>query len=234
MQKILGHLRKAVQKYNMIENGDKIAVGVSGGKDSLILLEGLVRLRRFIGIDYEIMALSVDAMFGGTATDFSEITEYCQKLSVPHLIIPTRIGEIVFDVRKERSPCSLCARMRRGALNNTAAELGCSKLALGHNSDDAAETFIMNLLTEGRIGCFSPVTLLEDKNLTIIRPLILAPEKDIRRTAKKANLPVLDSNCPADGHTNRQKAKELIAALERENHGAKCRIIGAIQRDIWR
>lgn len=233
MQKILGYLRKAVQQYNMIENGDKIAVGVSGGKDSLILLEGLARLREFIGIDYEIIALSVDAMFSGTPTNFSKVTEYCQKLGVVHNIIPTHIGEIVFDIRKEKSPCSLCARMRRGALNNAAAELGCSKLALGHNSDDAAETFIMNLFTEGRIGCFSPVTLLEDKNLTIIRPLILAPEKDIRRAARKINLPILISNCPADGHTNRQKAKDLIASLEHQNHGVKNRIIGAIQRDIW-
>ncbi|MBO5163442.1 MAG: tRNA 2-thiocytidine biosynthesis protein TtcA [Ruminococcus sp.] len=233
MQKILGYLRKAVQKYNMIENGDKIAVGVSGGKDSLILLEGLVRLRGFIGTDYEITALSVDAMFGGTAADFSEITKYCEKLGVHHQIIPTHIGEIVFDIRKEKSPCSLCARMRRGALNNAAAELGCNKLALGHNSDDAAETFIMNLFTEGRIGCFSPVTVLEDKNLTIIRPLILAPEKDIRRAARRSALPVLESSCPADGHTNRQKAKLLLSDLERENHGVKSRIIGAIQRDIW-
>lgn len=233
MQKILGYLRKAVQQYNMIENGDKIAVGVSGGKDSLILLEGLTRLREFIGIDYEIMAISVDAMFSGTPTNFSKVTKYCKKLSVVHNIIPTHIGEIVFDIRKEKSPCSLCARMRRGALNNAAAELGCNKLALGHNSDDAAETFIMNLFTEGRIGCFSPVTLLEDKNLTIIRPLILAPEKDIRRAVKKINLPVLISDCPADGHTNRQKAKDLIASLEHQNHGVKNRIIGAIQRDIW-
>lgn len=233
MQKILSYLRKAVQQYGMIENGDKIAVGVSGGKDSLILLDGLARLRNFIGIDYEILAVSVDAAFGGVPTDFSKITEYCEKLGIAHHIIPTRIGEIVFDVRMEKSPCSLCARMRRGALNNAAAELGCSKLALGHNSDDAAETFIMNLFTEGRIGCFSPVTLLEDKNLSIIRPLILAPEKDVRRAAKKTALPVLVSNCPADGHTNRQRAKEFIRSLEHENHGVKSRITGAIQRDLW-
>lgn len=234
MQKILGYLRKAVQQYNMIQNDDKIAVGVSGGKDSLALLEGLVRLRQFIGIDYEIIALSVDAMFGGTPTSFSNITEYCQKLGIAHNIITTHIGEIVFDIRMEKSPCSLCAKMRRGALNNAAAELGCNKLALGHNSDDAAETFIMNLFTEGRIGCFSPVTLLEDKNLTIIRPLILAPEKDIRRAVKKSSLPVLISNCPAAGYTNRQKTKELITSLERQDHGIKKRIIGAVQRDIWK
>ena len=234
MQKILGYLRKAVQQYNMIENGDKIAVGVSGGKDSLILLEGLVRLREFIGIEYEITAISVDAMFSGIPTNFDKITEYCQKLGIVHHIIATHIGEIVFDIRMEKSPCSLCARMRRGALNNAAAELKCNKLALGHNLDDAAETFIMNLFTEGRIGCFSPVTLLEDKNLTIIRPLIIAPEKDIRRVVKKSNLPVLISDCPAAGHTNRQKTKELIASLEHENHGVKSRITGAIQRDIWK
>lgn len=233
MQKVLSSLRKAVQTYNMIENGDKISVGVSGGKDSLILLESLVRLRNFIGFDYEIIALSVDAAFNGTPANFSKITEYCNKLGIIHHIISTHIGEIVFDIRMEKSPCSLCARMRRGALNNSAAELGCNKLALGHNSDDAAETFIMNLFTEGRIGCFSPVTLLEDKNLTIIRPLILTPEKEIRKAVKTSNLPILISNCPAAGHTNRQKTKELLTALEKNNHGIKSRIVGAIKRDIW-
>lgn len=233
MQKILGYIRKAVQQYDMISDGDKIAVGVSGGKDSLVLFSGLVRLREFIGIDYDVLALSVDPMFSGKKSDLSQITAYCEKIGITHHIVPTHIGEIVFDIRKEKSPCSLCARMRRGALTNTAAELGCNKLALGHNLDDTVETFMMNLFTEGRIGCYSPVTLLEDKNLAIIRPLVLASEKGIRRAAKKSNLPVYKSPCPADGHTNRQATKELIASLERNNHGLKQRIFGAVQRDLF-
>lgn len=232
MQKILGYLRKAVQQYRMISEGDKIAVGVSGGKDSLILLSGLARLRDILDINYEIVAVSVDPQFNGIPADFSQITNYCEKIGVKHIIIPTHIGEIVFDIRNEKSPCSLCARMRRGALNNFTAENGFTKLALGHNLDDTVETFMMNLLTEGRIGCFSPVTLLDDKKISIIRPLILAPEKDIRRTANKLNLPVFKLNCKADGHTNRQRTKELTAYLDKHNHGSKMRIFGAIQRNL--
>lgn len=232
MQKILGHLRKAIQLYDMLSEGDNIAVGVSGGKDSMILLVGLARIRDIIGINFNITAVSVDPCFHGIPADFSSISEYCRKIGIEHTIIPTHIGEIVFDIRQEKSPCSLCARMRRGALNNFAAENGFTKLALGHNLDDSVETFLMNLLTEGRIGCFSPVTLLEDKNISIIRPLVLAPEKDIRRAAKKTELPIVKLNCPADGHTNRQRTKELTAMLEKENHGTKMRIFGAMQRDL--
>jgi hypothetical protein len=151
---------------------------------------------------------------------------------VKHVIISTHIGEIVFDIRKEKSPCSLCARMRRGALNNFAADNNFTKLALGHNLDDAVETFLMNLLTEGRIGCFSPVTLLEDKAISIIRPLVLAPEKDIRKAANKLDLPVFKLNCKVDGTTNRQRTKELTAMLDKMNHGSKMRIFGAMQRDL--
>ena len=232
MQKVLGYIRKAIQQYNMLREGDKIVVGVSGGKDSLILLTGLVRICDILGINCEITAVSVDPNFNGISADFSHIAEYCKKIRVEHIIIPTHIGEIVFDIRKEKYPCSLCARMRRGALNNFAADNSFTKLALGHNLDDAVETFMMNLLTEGRIGCFSPVTTLEDKNISIIRPLILAPEKDIRRAANKLELPVLKLNCPADGNTNRQRTKEYISGLEREKHGSKMRIFGAMQRDL--
>lgn len=232
MQKVLGYLRKAVQQYNMISAGDRIAVGVSGGKDSLTLLWGLVRLREILAINCEITAVSVDPQFDGNPANFSQISEYCEKLGVEHVIIPTHIGEIVFDIRKEKSPCSLCARMRRGALNNFAADNNFTKLALGHNLDDAVETFLMNLLTEGRIGCFSPVTFLNDKKISIIRPLVLAPEKDIRKAANKLNLPVFKLNCKADGTTNRQRTKELTAMLDKMNHGSKMRIFGAMQRDL--
>lgn len=234
MQKILGYMRKAIQQYGMISSGDHIGVGVSGGKDSMVLLSGLYQLRKFIGIEFEITAITIDPYFGGTAGDYSEISSFCNNLGIRHHVIPTHIGEIVFDIRNEKSPCSLCARMRRGALHGCAGELGCTKIALGHNFDDTVETFIMNLFTEGRIGCYSPVTVLEDKNLTVIRPLVLAPERDIRRAAK--NLPIVKSACPADGHTNRQRTKEMIARLERENHGIKQRIFGALQRsgiDGW-
>lgn len=237
MQKILGHLRKAIQQYNMIQNGDRIAVGISGGKDSMVLLNGLVLLRKFIGIDYEIAGLTIDPNFNGISGNYSAISDFCAENNIEYHIIKTQIGEIVFDVRHEKNPCSLCARMRRGALHNSASELNCNKIALGHNFDDTVETFIMNLFSEGRIGCYSPITLLENKNLTVIRPLILATEKEIRRAVKKNNIPVIKSACPADGHTNRQKTKEFITQMEYENHGFKDRIFGALQRsgiDGWK
>lgn len=236
MQKILGYLRKAVQQYDMIQDGDKIAVGISGGKDSMALLYGMVLLRKFIGISYDVSAVTIDPFFNKKAGDYSAVAGFCNKNNIQYTIIPTHIGEIVFDVRNEKSPCSLCARMRRGALHNTAAELGCNKIALGHNYDDTVETFIMNLFTEGRIGCYSPVTVLPDKNLTVIRPLVLAPEKEIRRAVRKNEIPIVKSACPADGHTNRQKTKDFISEMERKNHGFKNRIFGALQRsgiDGW-
>lgn len=236
MQKILGYMRKAIQNYGLISDGDRILVGVSGGKDSLVLLEGLVLLRRFIGIDYEVVAVTLDMGFKDKKPDFSPISERCEKMGVEYRVIPTQIGEIVFDVRKEPSPCSLCARMRRGALHDAANELGCNKVALGHNYDDAVETFVMNLFTEGRIGCFAPSTYLSHKKVTVIRPLVLAPEKEIRRAARKNELPVVKSVCPADGHTNRQKTKDFLADMERNDHGFKDRLFGAMCRanvDGW-
>ncbi len=185
MQKILGYLRKAIQKYDMLRDGDRICVGVSGGKDSVVLLYGLSLLRRFIGIDYDIIGLTLDPNFEGSPTDYSPVEDFCRLHDIEYHIIKTHIGEIVFDIRKEPNPCSLCARMRRGALHNYAVELGCNKIALGHNYDDAVETFIMNLFTEGRIGCFSPMNYLSRKQLSVIRPLVLAPERDIRRAANK-------------------------------------------------
>lgn len=236
MQKILGYLRKAVQEYNMIQDGDKIAVGISGGKDSMILLNGLHLLRRFISIDYEITGLTIDPHFNGIAGDYSSISDFCKSVNIDYHVIDTQIGEIVFDVRNEKSPCSLCARMRRGALYNSATELACNKIALGHNFDDTVETFIMNLFTEGRIGCYSPVTSLENRNLTVIRPLVLAPEKEIKRAVTRNSIPVVESACPADGKTNRQRTKVFIAEMERKSHGFKNRIFGALQRsgvDGW-
>ena len=236
MQKLLGYMRKAIQNYGLISDGDRILVGVSGGKDSLVLLEGLMLLRRFIGIDYEVVAVTLDMGFKDKKPDFSSIAERCEKMGVEYRVIPTQIGEIVFDVRKEPNPCSLCARMRRGALHDAANELGCNKVALGHNYDDAVETFVMNLFTEGRIGCFAPSTYLSHKKVTVIRPLVLAPEKEIRRAARKNELPIVRSVCPADGHTNRQKTKDFLADMERNDHGFKDRLFGAMCRanvDGW-
>ncbi|MCQ2489993.1 MAG: tRNA 2-thiocytidine(32) synthetase TtcA [Ruminococcus sp.] len=236
MQKILGHVRKAVQQYDMIQDGDRIAVGVSGGKGSLAHLAALVRLRSFIGIEYEVTALTIDPTFGGKPTDFSSVTEFCRGLGAEHVIVPTQIGEIVFEARREPNPCSLCSRMRRGALTNAAEELGCSKIALGHNYDDVVETFLMNLFTEGRIGCFSPVTTLDDRNITVIRPLVLTEEKEIRSAARRCELPVVRSGCPADGHTNREKTKNLLSQLGHSDRGIKERIFGALVRsgiDGW-
>lgn len=236
MQRILGYMRKAVKEYDLIKNGDKIAVGVSGGKDSLVLLYGLVLLKKFIGTDYDVVGITIDPNFSGKTGDFSAVSDFCKSIGAEYHIIPTQIGEIVFDVRKESNPCSLCSRMRRGALQNSAEELGCNKIALGHNKDDVIETFIMNLFNAGRIGCFSPSSYMEDRNMHIIRPLVLAPEKDIRRAVRKNNITVVKSACPADGHTNRQKTKEFLIENERKDHGFKDRIFGALKRsgiDGW-
>ena len=236
MQKILGYLRKAVQRYDMLSDDDRVCVGVSGGKDSVVLLYGLTLMKRFIGIDYQVVGLTLDPNFGGVQTDYSPVADFCATHDIEYHVVQTQIGEIVFDIRKEPNPCSLCARMRRGALHNYAVELGCNKIALGHNYDDAVETFIMNLFTEGRIGCFSPTNPLENMGLELIRPLVLAPEREIRKAARKNELPIVKSKCPADGHTNRQRTKEFLAEMERKDRGFKERIFGAMCRgniDGW-
>lgn len=236
MQKILGYMRKAIQEYDLIRDGDKICVGVSGGKDSLVLLNGLILLRRFIGIEYELVAVTLDPGFNGEPGDYSSVAALCEKHGVEYHVIPTQIGEIIFDVRKETNPCSLCARMRRGALHDATLQFGCNKIALGHNYDDAVETFIMNLFNEGRIGCFSPISYLSRKQIHLIRPLVFAPEREVRKAALKNGLEVVKSKCPADGHTNRQKTKEFIEQMERNDHGFKDRIFGAMKRadiDGW-
>ena len=230
MQRILGHMRRAAAEYDMLRSGDRICVGVSGGKDSLVLLYGLAQLRRFIGIDYELEAVTIDPVFGGSQCDYSAVTELCKSLGIRHTVVISEIGSIVFDIRREKHPCSLCAHLRRGAIHNTAVELGCNKIALGHSLDDAVETFFMNLFNEGRIGCFSPVTHLEKKDLYMIRPLIFAEEKEIRRAAARTGLPVVKSQCPADGNTNRQRMKEFLREMEHKDHGFRERIFGAMRR----
>ncbi len=236
MQRILGYLRKAVQEFDLIQKGDRIAVGVSGGKDSVVLLTGLCRLRRFLGVSFDVVAITLDPGFGGVETDYSPIAALCEELGVPYIVKRTQIGEVVFDVRKEANPCSLCAKMRRGALHDAALEAGCNKVALGHHYNDAVETFVMNLFNEGRLGCFSPKSYLSIKKLWLIRPMVFAPEKEIRRAAEKCNLPIVKSKCPADGHTNRETTKEFLRQREREDSGFTYRLFGAMRRagiDGW-
>ena len=229
IKRILSYTRRALDDYGMIQAGDRIAVGVSAGKDSLALLCAMAELRRFYPIPFELHAVTIDMGFEG-GTDFQPIRQLCEELNVPYTVVPTQIAKIIFDVRKEASPCSLCAKMRRGALHNAAKDLGCNVVALGHHFDDAVETFMLNLFFEGRIGCFSPVTYLSRKELRMIRPLIYLPEKDVRYFANKAELPVIKSICPADGNTQREEMKQLLAKLDRENKGLRYRIFGAMQR----
>lgn len=229
-------MRKAIQEFDLIENGDRIAVGVSGGKDSLVLLKGLVLLRRFIGIDYTVTAITLDPHFNGEKGNYEPVAELCRELGVEYVLIDTHIGEIVFDVRKEEHPCSLCARMRRGALHDAAVANGCNKLALGHNFNDVVETFVMNLTIEGRLGCFSPKSYLSRKNITLIRPLVFAPEKDIRSAARRNELPIVKSKCPADGATTRQRIKLELAERDKTDRGFSERLFGALRRsglDGW-
>ena len=229
MKRVLSYTRRAVDDYAMIADGDKIAVGVSGGKDSLTLLCALAYLKRFYPHKFELCAISVDMGFDG-GTDYSQVKNLCDELEVPLKIIPTQISKIIFDVRKESNPCSLCAKMRRGALHGAARDIGCTSVALGHHFDDVVETFMLNLFFEGRLGCFSPVTYLSRVGIKLIRPMIYMPEKDIREFASKNSLPVINSPCPADKKTESEKIKTLLKNLERENKGLRYRIFGAMAR----
>ena len=228
IKRILSFTRRAVDDYEMIQPGDKIAVGVSAGKDSLTLLCAMAELRRFYPVPFELIAITIDMGFEGV--DFGPIRALCEELDVPYHVIPTEISHIIFDVRKESNPCSLCAKMRRGALHNAAKELGCTSVALGHHFDDAVETFMLNLFFEGRIGCFSPVTYLSRVGIRMIRPMIYMPEKDVRYFANKVQLPVVKSPCPADGNTQREEMKKLLADLDKKHDGLRYRIFGAMQR----
>ena len=228
IKRVLSYTRRAVDDYEMIKPNDRIAVGVSAGKDSLTLLCALSELRRFYPVPFELCAITVDMGFEGM--DLSGVEALCKELDVEYHVIPTQISKIIFDVRKEKNPCSLCAKMRRGALHSAAKELGCNKVALGHHFDDVVETFMLNLFFEGRLGCFQPVTYLSRMDITLIRPMIYMPEKDVRYFASKAELPIVSSPCPADKNTEREEMKQLLSKLERENKGLRYRIFGAIQR----
>jgi len=228
MKRILSYTRRGIDDYSMIEEGDKIAVGVSAGKDSLTLLCAMAALRRFYPKKFELIAITIDMGFEGM--DFEPCKKLCEELDVPYHIVPTEISRIIFDVRKETNPCSLCAKMRRGALHNAAKELGCNTVALGHHFDDVVETFMLNLFFEGRLGCFSPVTHLSRVGIKLIRPMIYMPEKEVKAFSQKNSLPVISSPCPADKNTQREGMKQLLHSLEKENKGLRYRIFGAIAR----
>lgn len=229
-QQLLGPLRAAVQRYGMIGEKDRVAVGVSGGKDSLTLLVLLAKLRRFYPLPFTLTAITLDPCFGGEETDFGPVEALCRELEVPYHLRRTRLWEVVFQERRETNPCSLCARMRRGALHRAAQEYGCNVVALGHHQNDAAETFLMNLLEGGTLDCFSPKSYLDRRQLTLIRPMIFLDEKEIAAYCLQAGLPVVKSRCPADGCTGRQRTKELLASLSAQYGPLDAKILGAMQK----
>ena len=237
MQRLCGLMRKAVQDYEMIAPGDRVTVGVSGGKDSVALTIGLSMLRKYIGFDYEVVAVTLDPQFDHQPMDYSALAELFRQHGIPYEVRRTEIGPVVFEYRKEKNPCALCAKLRRGALHTAAQELGCNKVALGHHLDDAVETFYMNLWREGRIGCFSPVTYLSQRDLTLIRPMLLATEYEVQCAVREADLPIVKSRCPADGVTVREQTKEFVQERCRTDHAFRQKTLHALQEsgiDGWR
>ena len=227
MQKLLSYVRRCVEDYDMIAPGDRIAVGVSGGKDSLVLLAALAKLREFYPVPFTVEAITLDLGLAGM--DFSPVADYCESLGVPYHLVKTEISHIIFDLRKEKNPCSMCAKMRRGALNNAILDLGLNKIALGHHFDDAVETFFLSLFYEGRLSCFQPVTYLDRTGVTQIRPMLYCGEGFVRNTAQRLNLPIVENTCPADGYTKRQEVKELVEKLSVDYPRLKDYVFGAMQ-----
>lgn len=226
-QRMVGLIRRCVEDYHMIENGDRIAVGVSGGKDSLVLLVLLSELQKYHNKKFTLEAISIDLGFG---MDYMPVHELCGRLNVPFTCVPTQIAPVIFEHRMEKNPCSMCAKMRRGALNQALLDRGLNKLALGHHYDDAVETFMMNLLFEGRIGCFQPVTNLDRTGVIQIRPMLYIHEKTVDTFAQRMELPVIKNGCPVDKETKRTEIKELIYSLSGQYPEMKERIFGAMQR----
>ena len=227
MQKLIGLVRRCIEDYKMIEPGDRIAVGVSGGKDSLALLVFLAELRKYHSHPFEVEAITIDL---GMGMDYSGIQKLCQELDVPFTLVKTEIGPVIFEHRKESNPCSLCAKMRRGALNQALLDRGLNKLALGHHFDDAVETFVMSLIYEGRISCFQPVTNMDRMGVIQIRPMLYLHEKTVDNFVTRMNLPVLENRCPVDKSTKREEIKQLIYNLSMTYPDLKDRIFGAMQR----
>lgn len=227
LQQLYSRVRRALDDYNMIADGDKIAIGISGGKDSLTLLYALAGLRKFYPKKYDLVAISVD--LGIAETDMSDVQKICEKLEVPLTLISTQIGPIIFEERKESSPCSLCAKMRKGALNEAALDLDCNKVAYAHHMDDIIETMFLSMIYEGKFYTFPPVTKLDKTNLTVIRPLMYVLEADVIGFKNKYELPVVKNLCPADGYTRREYTKQLIRQINQENPGVKKRFFHAIE-----
>ncbi len=230
MKKILSRVRRAVDDYNMINEGDRIAVGVSGGKDSLTLLCALANLQKFYSKKFELIAISLDMGFEGM--DFSGVKNLCDQLGVEYVLKKTDIAEVIFDVRQEKNPCSLCAKMRRGGVNDLAVELGCNKVALGHHNEDVLETFFLSLFYEGRLNCFSPVTYLSRTDVYVIRPMIYVAEGDIKGYARRYELPIVHNKCPNDGKSKRQDMKEFIISKSKDDKFFKKKMMHAIQTGL--
>ena len=227
MQHLMGLVRRCVDDYQMIEAGDRIAVGVSGGKDSLALLALMAGLQKYYPKPFELAAITIDM---GMGMDFGPVEAYCRSLDIPFTCIKTEIGPLIFDVRKEKNPCSMCAKMRRGALNDALLARGFNKVALGHHYDDAVETFLLSLFYEGRLSCFQPVTYLSRMDVTQIRPMLYIGEKAVESFSRRQNLPVVENRCPADKSTKRQEVKDLLADLQKQYPDLKTKIFGAMQR----
>ena len=232
MNRILSLVRRCVEDYEMIAPNDRIAVGVSGGKDSLMLLMALAKLREFYPIPFQVEAFTLDMGHadGRPGMDFAPVARLCRDLDVPFTLLESEIHHIIFDVRREKNPCSMCAKMRRGALHSALKERGLNKIALGHHYDDAVETFFMNLFNSGSLDCFSPKSYLSRKELWLIRPLVFCGERQVAAAASRCQLPVVKSSCPADGSTSRQRTKELIARLEKDYPDLKSKVMGAVER----
>lgn len=229
MQKILSYMRKSIRAYNMIQDGDKIAVCLSGGKDSITMLMGLKQLQTYFDKNFEIIAVSVNPGFNFFNTEFLQIT--CDKIGVPLIIEESNIKQIVFDIRKEKRPCSLCANIRRGILNSVAIREGCNKIALGHNEDDVLETFLMNLFLTGSFSTFGPSTYMDRSKITVIRPLIMTNEKEIKKFIKRNNIEVMEKNCPMDGISKREYMKDLLYKLNLDIPMVRSNLIGIIKRN---
>ena len=228
MKHILSYMRRAIDDYNMIDDGDKIAVALSGGKDSITMLKALKNLQIFYPKKFELIAISVNPGFEFFDADF--LRKICSELDIPFFEEKYDISKIIFEDRHEKNPCSLCANLRRGILNTAAKREGCNKIALGHNLDDVLETFLMNLFFAGNISTFSPVSYMDRSGMTVIRPLIYVPEKDTKRFVKRYGTPIMAKVCPMGGNSTREYIKQLIVALSLENKYVKANIMGAIKR----
>ncbi len=227
MQKILSLVRRCVEDYDMIQPGDRIAVGVSGGKDSMTLLKAMAQLQTFYPVPFSVEAISLNL---GGGMDFTPVEKLCQELQVPFTLIETEIMHIIFQVRQEKNPCSMCAKMRRGALHEALNQRGIHKIALGHHYDDAVETFLLSLFYEGRLSCFQPVTWLDRTEITQIRPLLYVGEGMIKGAVKRLDIPIVHNPCPADGSTKRQEVKDLLVTLKTQYPDLKAKIFGSMQR----